>query len=239
MAKDRNTRGFEMPETLPTGNEKRNSVQAMFDAISGRYDLVNRIMTFGLDRRWRSKTVESLQLNHGGLVLDLACGTGDLCFELTKHNCNPVGVDFSFGMLSNARRNFTRVCADGETLPFAENTFDALTCGFALRNFVNLDTVINECARVLKPGARIALLEVAQPKGRMVRAGHQIYFNKVVPLIGAALSNRSAYKYLPKSAAYLPPVPEMAKKLEQSGFIEVSQTLLPTGAAQILGAVRG
>ncbi|MCU1377172.1 MAG: menaquinone biosynthesis methyltransferase, partial [Acidimicrobiales bacterium] len=164
-------------------------VRDMFDAIAPRYDLVNRIMTFRLDVRWRRRTVRDLHLPTGSRVLDLAAGTGDLCRDLTAAGHRPIGVDLSFGMLAAARTTAPLVHADALRLPVPDGAADGATCGFALRNFVDLQAFLAELARVVRPGGRIALLEVAEPPNPILRVGHGVYFGKVVPRIGALLSD--------------------------------------------------
>lgn len=225
-------------EELPTGQQKVKAVTSMFDAIAPRYDLVNRVMTFGMDSGWRRMTVISLGLERGGLVLDVACGTGDLCRELLRAQYRPVGFDLSAGMLAAARTSAPLVLADALRLPVPDRRADGITCGFALRNVEDLSRLFEEFARVLRPGGRIALLEVAQPDSALLKAGHQLYFNRVVPLIGGLLSDRSAYSYLPRSAAYLPPPSRLLEMIEQAGFHGVGRTLLGMGAAQLITGTR-
>src|SRR5688572_20883088 len=164
----------------------------MFDAIAPRYDLVNRIMTFRMDVGWRRRTVASLGLPAGSTVVDLACGTGDLCRELASRGLRPIGVDLSFGMLAAARTTAPLVHGDALRLPLPSGSVAGATCGFALRNFASLPPCFDELARVVRPGGRIALLEVAEPPNRLLRAGHSLYFGKVVPLVGGLLSDPAA-----------------------------------------------
>ncbi len=225
-------------ERLPQGEEKVRAVRSMFDTIAPRYDLVNRIMTFRMDVGWRKRSVRSLGLRSGSRVLDLACGTGDLCRELAAAGTLPVGVDLSFGMLSAARTGAPLVQADATCLPVPDRTLDGATCGFALRNLVSLTPFFGELARVLRPGGRIALLEVAEPPNPVLRWGHSFYFGRVVPLIGGWLSDPAAYRYLPRSVSYLPPVPDMLHALEGAGFVTVERQLLSFGIAQLVTATR-
>ena len=225
-------------DTLPQGDAKVDAVRQMFDAIAPRYDLVNRIMTFRLDVRWRRKAVAMLALPAGSQVLDLASGTGDLCLDLARVGHRPLSVDLSFGMLSNDRSGSPRVQADILNLPFEAASVDGVTCGFALRNLVDLASFFNELGRVVRPGGRIALLDVAIPRNRLVRLGHGVYFGKVVPKIGGLLSNKAAYRYLPRSVAYLPPAQEMLALLRSAGFDDAQHHLLSGGLTQLLIATR-
>jgi demethylmenaquinone methyltransferase/2-methoxy-6-polyprenyl-1,4-benzoquinol methylase len=223
---------------LPEGEDKRRAVRGLFDTIAGRYDLVNRVMTFGMDVGWRRRAVGELRLPGGGLVVDLACGTGDLCTELRRSGYRAIGVDFSRGMLTNATTEAPLVEADILRLPFADASMDGATCGFALRNVTDLGDLFRETARVLRPGGRAAFLDASVPDNRVMRAGHGVYFHRVVPLIGATLSNREAYRYLPRSMAYLPPPGEMVAMLGASGFAEVVRTQLSGGLTQLLLGTR-
>jgi len=229
---------FSMPATLPEGDEKVTAVRGMFDAIAPRYDLVNRIMTFRMDVRWRRLAVRSLALRPGSRVLDLACGTGDLCRELAAADLVPVGVDLSFGMLAAARTSAPLVQADALRLPVPAGSVDGVTCGFALRNLVALEPFLAELARALRPDGRIALLEVATPPGRLLRWGHGVYFGKVVPLIGGMISDPAAYRYLPRSVAYLPEPGALVALIAAAGFADVERRLLSGGVAQLLTGTR-
>jgi demethylmenaquinone methyltransferase / 2-methoxy-6-polyprenyl-1,4-benzoquinol methylase len=223
---------------LPSLDDKPRAVEAMFDRIAPRYDALNRLLTFRMDVGWRKAAVESLNLAPGDRVLDLACGTGDLCRTLARAGARPVGVDFSAGMLHAARTNSPLVRSDALRLPFAAATFDGLTCGFALRNFAALAPVFAECARVLRPGARVALLDVAEPDSPVARRVHGAWFHHVVPFVGGIVSDRAAYRYLPASTAYLPPVPELLDLLVENGIVEVSRRTLGFGAAQLITGSR-
>ncbi len=225
-------------EPLPEGERKVAAVRSMFDSIATRYDLVNRVMTFGMDVAWRKRTVATLGLPPGSFVLDIACGTGDLCRTLEANGYRAVGLDISAGMLRAARTDAPLVQADALALPIPDGVLDGITCGFALRNVMSLDDLFNEMARVLRSGGRLALLEVAQPDTAWMRAGHSIYFNKVVPLVGGLLSDRAAYSYLPRSAAYLPPREDMLTLLRDQGFESVASGALPLGAAQVITGTR-
>ncbi len=223
---------------LPQGEEKARRVRSMFDRIAGRYDLVNRVMTLGLDVGWRRRAVRELRLPGGALVADLACGTGDLCTELRRSGYLAVGFDFSFGMLGAATTQAPLVAADVLRLPLRDASVDGATCGFALRNVVDLEALFVEVARVVRPGGRIALLEASRPEHPVLRAGHAIYFGRIVPLIGGALSDGEAYRYLPTSLGYLPPPPAILSMLADAGFPDARRLRLLGGAAQLLVGTR-
>lgn len=223
---------------LPTGEEKVAAVRNMFDRIAPRYDLVNRVMTFRMDVGWRRRTVRELGLAPGSLVADLACGTGDFCRDLERAGLRAVGFDLSYGMLHHARTDAPLSQADILRLPLQDGCLDGITCGFALRNLRALEPFFAECARVLRPGGRVALLEVSSPRNPLLAAGHQIYFGKVVPFVGGRLSDKSAYQYLPRSVAYLPETPVLTAMLREAGFDNVAQRQLSTGIAQLLVGTR-
>jgi demethylmenaquinone methyltransferase/2-methoxy-6-polyprenyl-1,4-benzoquinol methylase len=224
--------------TLPATEHKAEAVEAMFDRIAPRYDRLNRVLTFRLDVGWRRKTVASLGLGSGATVLDVACGTGDLCRDLAHAGLRPIGVDFSAGMLASARTAAPLVRGDALRLPFPAGSVGGITCGFALRNFVSLDAFFAESARVLRTGGRVAFLDVAEPESAVLRAGHNLYFRHVVPFVGGLLSDRAAYAYLPASTAYLPAPAALAAMLSAHGFTAVHRLALGLGAAQLLTGTR-
>jgi demethylmenaquinone methyltransferase / 2-methoxy-6-polyprenyl-1,4-benzoquinol methylase len=223
---------------LPQGDEKVEMVRTMFDTIAPRYDLVNRLMTFGLDVRWRRRAVRELHLPSGSLVADLAAGTGDLCRDLTAVGLRPVGFDLSFGMLAAARTTAPLAQSDALRLPVADATFDGATCGFALRNLADLPTFVTELHRVVRPGGRIALLEVSAPSNAVLRWGHGVYFGEVVPRLGALLSDGAAYRYLPRSVEYLPTPSAIVTMLRDGGFADATRVALTTGISQLFVATR-
>lgn len=225
-------------DSLPEGADKAAMVQSMFDAIAPRYDLVNRIMTFRLDVRWRRRAVRDLALPAGSRVLDLASGTGDLCIDMRRAGLDPVSMDLSFGMLSNDRSGAPRAQADILRLPVPDGSVDGIMCGFALRNLVDLDVFFRECARAIRPGGRVALLDVGVPHNSLVRFGNSIYFGRIVPRIGALLSDGPAYRYLPRSVAYLPPREELVAKLRAAGFGDARHTQLSGGLTQLMVGTR-
>ncbi len=226
------------PNRLPQGTEKTRQVRAMFDAIAGRYELVNHLMTFGLDARWRRRAVRDLRLPPASLVLDIAAGTGDFTRELERQGHRAVATDLSVGMLEAGSGMRARVQANAAELPFATGAFDGVTCGYALRNFTDLRATLVEMGRVVRPGGRISLLEVAEPTSAVLRAGFRIWFRGIVPLVGSLVSDRNAYRYLPKSTAYLPPTDELVAMLRDAGFSSVNHWFVMGGLSQQFLATR-
>lgn len=222
---------------LPTGDEKTARVRSMFDAIAPRYDLVNRMMTFGLDRGWRRATVGALGLAPGAAVLDLACGTGDLAALARRRGYRTFGVDLSWGMLEAGHARPV-LQADASALPLPDGALDGVVCGYALRNFTDLAGSLAEAARVLRAGGRIAVLEVAAPRAGLLRAGYRLWFEHAVPVLGGLISDADAYRYLPRSTAYLPPEPALRRLFAEAGFATVGRRLLHGGLSQLITATR-
>ena len=226
---------------LPPDAEKHAVVEAMFDRIAPRYDRMNRLLSGGLDQRWRSRAVDLAKIGPGDLVLDVACGTGDLSEMAAARGARVVGVDVAREMLRGAQRRGVPAGlarADVESLPLADGAAAAVVCGFALRNFPALPPALAEMARVLRPGARLVVVEVDRPETPWVRSLHGLWFDRAVPRLGAWLADAEAYRYLPRSTAYLPPPAELRTLLEKAGFEQVRKRRLLLGAAQILVAQR-
>lgn len=227
--------------TLPSASEKAAVVEEMFDRIAPHYDRMNRLLTFGLDQLWRRRTLERIRLERGDLLLDVACGTGDFAEMCRSAGAHVIATDYAARMLDHAAlrgMDGILVRSDAMNLPFQTEAFDALVCGFALRNFASLQPAFNEMARVLRPGGRVGILEVDRPSNPLIRFGHSVYFDRVVPLVGRVLADRKAYAYLPESAAYLPPWPKLKSMLEKAGFSDVRHESAMLGAVQIVTGVR-
>jgi len=223
---------------LPSAGDKSQVVEEMFDRIAPRYDLLNRVLTFRMDVGWRHAAVRSLGLRNGARVLDVACGTGDLCAALVHEGYRAFGIDFSAGMLRVRHTDAPVARCDAERLPFPDETFDGLTCGFALRNFVALEPVLAEAARVTRSGGRVTLLDVAEPASPAARAVHRFWFRHVVPAVGGIVSDRAAYRYLPASTVYLPPTAGLLDLVGDAGFVDVSHRRLGGGAVQLVTGTR-
>jgi demethylmenaquinone methyltransferase / 2-methoxy-6-polyprenyl-1,4-benzoquinol methylase len=232
--------GGRAADPLPQGVDKARHVRELFESIAGRYDLVNRVMTVGMDAGWRRRAVRELRLPGGTIVLDLACGTGDLGAVLESSGYRTVGIDFAAAMLRRARTRVgaSLVQADILRLPLRDATADGAVSGFALRNVVSLEVLFAEVARVVRSGGRVSLLDASRPNARVLRAGHGLYIERVVPLIGGLLASRSAYAYLPRSMAYLPEPQAMLEMLQAAGFHEVRRLQLSGGIVQVLTGTR-
>ena len=201
--------------TLPA-----DGVRAMFDRIAPVYDAMNRVMTAGLDRRWRRITIEQT-VGEGDRVLDACCGTGDLAIAaLHRSRAHATGLDFSEAMLARARGKEPEVewvRGDVLALPFDDASFDAVTVGFGIRNVADLDAGLRELRRVLRSGGRIGILEITTPRGALAPF-YRLWFDRVVPLLGRLLPGGAAYTYLPASVRRFPGPEELASALERAGF---------------------
>jgi demethylmenaquinone methyltransferase/2-methoxy-6-polyprenyl-1,4-benzoquinol methylase len=207
-----------------------DAVRTMFDRIAPVYDLMNRVMTAGLDGRWRRMTAEAV-VRRGDRVLDACCGTGDLALADERAGGRVVGLDFSERMLERARRKSASVewvRGDLLELSFEDASFDAATVGFGVRNVADLERSLRELRRVLRPGGRLGILEITTPRGPL-RLFYRLWFDAIVPLLGKLLRGGSAYTYLPASVGRFPGPDDLAALLERAGFGEVRFRLLAGG----------
>ncbi len=221
--------------TTETGRLPADGVRRMFDRIAPVYDAMNRVMTAGLDRRWRALTVRAV-VRPGDQVLDACCGTGDLALAArTAGAARVVGVDFSEQMLERARRKdpaLEWVRADVLDLPFEAGSFDAAVVGFGIRNVEDLEASLRELRRVLAPGGRIGILEITTPRG-LLAPFYRAWFDKIVPLLGRLLPGGEAYSYLPASVRRFPSPEELAELLRACGFQLVEFRLLAGGIVAV------
>lgn len=215
---------------------KAADVQSMFDRIARRYDLMNRVMTMGIDRRWRAAAIQAAKVDPSTRALDVCCGTGDISFMLAEAGAERVvGLDFSSGMLEQARRRqaghrdpaaakrIEFVQGDALALPFDDDCFDVVTVSFGVRNVEDLALAFREFARVGRPGARIVCLEITRPRSRVANRFYDIWFDRVVPLLGGLISrDRAAYTYLPESTRTFPRPPQLAEVIRAAGIREVT-----------------
>lgn len=217
------------------------SVRDMFDRIAARYDLMNSVVSLGMDAGWRRKAVASLQLSRGSVVLDIACGTGALSEELQRAGMMPVGVDIAEQMLRHSalrRADKALVIGDCLRLPVGDASAQGVICGFALRHFVQMKPLLSEAARVLVPHGRLVLLELDEPRPRLLRQCHRLYSRTFIPLAGRVLSEKSAYEYLPDSLAFLPDPEQLEADLSGTGFTDIARRSLNLGIAQVVSASR-
>ena len=216
----------------------------MFDRIARRYDFVNRVISLGLDQRWRRRTVAALQLGDRPRVLDLATGTGDLaiCIAKSRDNAQVIGLDPSTEMLAVARTTVERrgladrielVVGDAQQLPYASCEMDAATIAFGIRNVPDRAAALREMARVVRPGGRIAILELGEPRGRVLGRVARFHTHHVVPRIGALLSGKREYHYLQRSIAAFPPAEEFAALMQRCGLHVVEVVPLSFGACTL------
>lgn len=213
--------------TYESGHLAPNDVRGLFDRIAPVYDAMNRVMTAGLDRAWRRLTVEAV-VQPGDRVLDACCGTGDLALAAEREGGIVTGLDFSPRMLERARRKsdtVTWVEGDLLELPFEDGTFDSATVGFGVRNVDDLEAGLRELRRVLRPGGRLAILEITTPRGAL-RPFFSLWFDRIVPLLGKVLPGGKAYTYLPASVRRFPEAEDLLALLERSGFERVRFRLL-------------
>ena len=240
---------------MDTINDNRQSpdfagqVNRMFDRVAGRYDALNSLMTAGLHHRWRERAAAQAALGPGDTALDVCCGTGDLALELAKlvtPDGRVVGCDFSEPMLDLAREKAAERGAEGVRfewadaleLPYDGERFDAVTVGFGVRNLADLDRGLREMARVLKPGGRAVILEITQPTRPPLSLFYSLWFDRIVPLLGALSSNPEAYSYLPESVRSFPSPRGLAEKMDDAGFKAVRYTVLAGGIIAIHSGVR-
>lgn len=230
--------------------EFAGQVAGMFDRIAGVYDLMNRAMTAGLDRGWRRRAADLAELQPGQNALDVCCGTGDLVFELADRvqpAGSVVGCDFSERMLDRAREKALKQgivgarfeWADALDLPYADGRFDAVTVGFGVRNLADLDRGLAEMARVLKPGGRMVILEITQPRRPPLSTFFGLWFDRIVPLLGRLAGDPDAYSYLPESVRSFPPPEELAAKMAAVGIEGIRYRILAGGIISLHSGTRG
>jgi demethylmenaquinone methyltransferase/2-methoxy-6-polyprenyl-1,4-benzoquinol methylase len=215
---------------MTSGTLAPDQVRSMFDRIAPVYDVMNRAMTMGLDRKWRRLTAETV-VRPGDRVLDACCGTGDLALADARAGGRVTGVDFSEEMLARAERKapeFQWVQADAAALPFEDKSFEVVTVGFGIRNLADLEAGLAELARVLVPGGRLGCLEITRPRG-VLRPFFRLWFDGLVPVAGRFLRGGAAYSYLPASVRRFPGPEDLAAAMRRAGFTEVGWRLLGGG----------
>ncbi len=235
-------------EFFHSGEAKKTQVQTMFDGIARRYDFLNHFLSLGTDLYWRRKSVHALQLKDGQVLLDVATGTGDQGFSALKAaDVRVVGLDFSFNMLELAKkkidarqlsRKFEVVQGDAENLPFQDNTFDALSISYGIRNVGTISAALGEFYRVLKPGGRMSILEFSEPQGWFFGRLYRFYFDHILPKLAGVMSSKSAYTYLPESVRHFPDRHDFKALLTSEGFHHVKHQDLTFGITAIYNGVK-
>lgn len=227
-----------------TDKSKKEEVAEMFDNISGNYDFLNHFLSFGIDYTWRNKTVKMVKDSGAKLVLDVATGTGDMAIKLVESGIEKVnGVDISEGMLNVGKEKVAKLglqdkitlqVGDGENLPFPDNTFDAITISFGIRNFENVPKGLSDLIRVLKPGGKLFILEFSKPRVFPVKQGYNFYSKYLLPLWGRLVSKDArAYTYLPESVEAFPDGQDFLNLMNNAGFKETKQRQLTFGISSI------
>ena len=232
------------PTVLPSDAEKAGYVRKMFSSIAPRYDLLNRVLSAGIDRRWRRRAIDRLgwEREPRGLYLDSCAGTLDLAVELAGRDPfagRVVGADFTYEMLDRGRGKIagtgvTAACADALSLPFPDASFDGAVVGFGVRNLADLGAGLREARRVLRPGARFVILEFTTPRWQPLRGLYLAYFRQILPRVGRLVSRHgSAYSYLPQSVLSFPEPEALADMMREEGFAEVGWEPLTGGIAAL------
>lgn len=230
--------------TPPPNGDKGAFVRDMFARIAPRYDAANRVLTAGMDERWRRRAIALLAPPKGGTILDLCCGTGDVVFHLlrTDPSLRVTGIDFCAPMLDGARArapkeargDATFVEGDVMSLPFANDSFDGATMGFSLRNVVDIDQVLSEINRVLKPGARFVNIDVSKAPNAVWKRMFDLYFYRIVPLVGGIVGgSKQAYTYLPNSLTHHPNADALRDRFARAGFEDAGFVRLMGGSIAI------
>lgn len=230
-------------QSYPMVKKDPSKISRMFSAIAPRYDLLNRILSMGMDKRWRKTAIRRLEKKEG-LFLDVATGTCDVALEMKKQNPNAkiIGIDFAQEMLvagkkKTAGRGIHLGRGDALALPFKGGTFDGATCAYGIRNFASLADGLKEILRTLKPGGAISILEFTTPSNRAVKALYLFYFSKILPLVGKVVSGHpDAYTYLPMSVMDFPDRERLAEIFAESGFVEVRIKPLTFGITDLVTA---
>ena len=231
-----------MPEFSHNGKEKKDFVKKMFDDISKSYDFLNHFLSLGIDIYWRKRFIKKLNIKNNNTILDVACGTGDISFEIEKRfSANVTGIDISPKMIQIAKEKSKKknikkihfIVGDAEELPVETNSVDHITISYGFRNISNYDKALSEFYRVLKPGGKLGILEFSHPKPKAIGVLFKFYFHHILPKIAGFFSRSDAYRYLPESVDFFPSRSDMCNKIIKAGFQDVNYIDLSFGISSI------
>ncbi len=237
-----------MREFSHTGNMKKKFVRKMFNDISPSYDFLNHFLSFGIDIYWRKKFIHKLNIKNNISILDVACGTGDVGFEILKrHSVSVTGIDLSPKMVELAQKkslqkkmdNISFIEGDAENLPFESNSIDCLTISYGFRNISNYEKALEEFYRVLKPGGNLGILEFSKPNSKIIGFIFRLYFHHILPRIASFFSRSDAYRYLPESVDFFPSRDDICRKIIYSGFVRAELHDLTFGVSTIFLGYKG
>ena len=233
-------------KTLPNfehqGDAKKLAVQKMFDKIASTYDFLNHVLSLGIDIYWRKRFLKSMPIDNNQIILDVACGTGDIGFEILKSkNIQLINLDLSINMLNIAKDKALKkkyddikfIHGDATSLPLENESVNHITIAYGFRNIANYDKALTEFLRVLKPGGTLGILEFSKPKSKLIKFIFRLYFHYILPLIGNVLTQSNAYSYLPESVDFFPTKNNICKKIMYSGFHTCQYTDLTLGISTI------
>ena len=238
---------IKMPEFTHDGHEKKEFVRNMFDDISSSYDFLNHFLSLGIDIYWRKKFIRKLNIKTNNIILDVACGTGDISFEIEKKYSTIVtGLDISPNMIKIAKNKSKKrglnkinfIVGDAEDLPMENNSIDKITISYGFRNISNYDKALSEFYRVLKPGGKLGILEFSSPHSKIVGSLFKIYFHYILPKVASLFSRSDAYRYLPESVDFFPSRKNICDKIINSGFKEAIYTDLTFGISSIFIGIK-
>ena len=237
-----------MPKFIHKGDAKKEYVRNMFNDVSKRYDLLNKLLSFGIDSYWRNRLIKSMAINNNSIILDVATGTGDVVFEILKNNnIKIIGLDYAENMIEVAKekahlKNLSNLVefihGDAENLPFDDSQFNSISISFGFRNIGNYKYALSEFNRVLKNKGKLSILEFSDPESKLFNMIYQLYFKYVLPKVGVLISKSDGYRYLPESVEHFPSRKEVANMISSSGFTDINIENLTFGVCAIFTAIK-
>ena len=237
-----------MPKFIHKGDAKKEYVRNMFNDVFKKYDLLNKLLSFGVDSYWRNRLIKSMDVNNDSIILDVATGTGDVVFEILKNNnIKIIGLDYAEKMIDVAKekahsKNLSDVTefihGDAENLPFNNSQFNSISISFGFRNIGNYQRALSEFNRVLKDKGKLSILEFSEPKSKLFNIMYQLYFRYILPKVGVLISKSDGYKYLPESVEHFPSRKEVKDMISDSGFSNINIDNLTFGICSIFTAIK-